>query len=59
VDWAFAPRRWTWRSVPLVRSFGPAAFEYVFAVIGERRSTLANAQGQVPAHRRMQWQAPA
>lgn len=30
-----------------------------FAVIGERRSTLANARGQVPDHRRMQWQAPA
>jgi ribosomal protein S18 acetylase RimI-like enzyme len=30
-----------------------------FAVIGERRSTLANAQGSVPDHRRMQWQAPA
>jgi ribosomal protein S18 acetylase RimI-like enzyme len=30
-----------------------------FAVIGERRSTLANAQGRVPDHRRMQWQAPA
>jgi len=30
-----------------------------FAVIGERRSTLANARGHVPDHRRMQWQAPA
>ena len=29
-----------------------------FAVIAERRSTLANAQGRVPDHRRMQWQAP-
>lgn len=28
-----------------------------FAVIGERRSRLANAQGVVPDHRRMQWQA--
>ncbi|MFC5436256.1 GNAT family N-acetyltransferase [Rhodanobacter umsongensis] len=30
-----------------------------FAVIGERRSTLANAQGCVADHRRMQWHAPA
>lgn len=30
-----------------------------FAVVGERRSTLANAQGRVPNQRRMQWQAPA
>lgn len=30
-----------------------------FVVTGERRSTLANAQGRVPDHRRMQWQAPA
>jgi len=30
-----------------------------FAVVGERRSTLANAQGEVPGHRRMQWRAPA
>ena len=29
-----------------------------FTVVGERRSTLANAQGRVPDHRRMQWQAP-
>ncbi|HEY8327216.1 MAG TPA: hypothetical protein VIO59_02050 [Rhodanobacter sp.] len=30
-----------------------------FAVIGERCSTLTNAQGQVPDHRCMQWQALA
>lgn len=30
-----------------------------FVVAGERRSTLANAQGRVPDHRRMRWQAPA
>ncbi|WP_426687811.1 GNAT family N-acetyltransferase [Rhodanobacter ginsengiterrae] len=30
-----------------------------FQVIAERPSTLANAQGRVPDHRRMQWQAPA
>lgn len=30
-----------------------------FAVTGQRRSTLANAQGRVPDHSRMQWQAPA
>ncbi|TPG06540.1 N-acetyltransferase [Rhodanobacter glycinis] len=30
-----------------------------FAVVGERRSTLANAQGRVPDQRRMQWHAPA
>lgn len=29
-----------------------------FAVVGERRSTLANAQGRVPDQRRMQWRAP-
>lgn len=29
-----------------------------FAVTGERHSKLANARGQVPHHRRMQWQAP-
>lgn len=28
-----------------------------FAVVGERRSRLANAQGVVPDHRRMQWRA--
>ncbi len=30
-----------------------------FVVIGERRSTLANAYGRVPDQRRMQWRAPA
>lgn len=30
-----------------------------FEVTCERRSTLANRQGQVPDHRRMQWRAPA
>lgn len=30
-----------------------------FQVIAERQSILANAQGRVPDHRRMQWQAPA
>jgi ribosomal protein S18 acetylase RimI-like enzyme len=29
-----------------------------FTVVGERRSTLANALGRVPDHRRMRWQAP-
>jgi ribosomal protein S18 acetylase RimI-like enzyme len=29
-----------------------------FVVVGERRSTLANAQGRVPDHRRMRWQVP-
>lgn len=29
-----------------------------FEVTGERRSTLANEQGRVPDHRRMQWRAP-
>jgi ribosomal protein S18 acetylase RimI-like enzyme len=29
-----------------------------FVVSGERGSTLANAQGRVPDHRRMQWKAP-
>ena len=28
-----------------------------FVVVGERDSHLANAQGRVPAHRRMQWRA--
>lgn len=28
-----------------------------FVVVGERDSRLANAQGRVPAHRRMQWRA--
>jgi ribosomal protein S18 acetylase RimI-like enzyme len=30
-----------------------------FVVTAERPSTLANPQGRVPGHRRMQWQAPA
>ena len=30
-----------------------------FEVVAERRSALANAQGRVPDHRRMQWHAPA
>jgi ribosomal protein S18 acetylase RimI-like enzyme len=30
-----------------------------FEIVAERRSTLANAQGRVPDHRRMQWHAPA
>jgi hypothetical protein len=30
-----------------------------FAVVVERRSTLANAQGRVPDQRRMQRQTPA
>lgn len=29
-----------------------------FAVTGEQRSALANAQGAVPDHRRMEWMAP-
>jgi len=29
-----------------------------FIVVGERRSTLVNARGRVPDHRRMQWHAP-
>ncbi|WP_266170977.1 GNAT family N-acetyltransferase [Dyella subtropica] len=31
---------------------------YGFGVTGERTSALANAQGSVPGHRRMEWRAP-